>query len=247
MRQTRFIVPAFATVVQSALFIYFSACTREPVYIGSLDNDPVDTTGGGGTGIPCDPDSVYFNQQILPILTSNCAMSGCHDAASHEEGVVLDNYNNVRATGKIDLTTPTNSKLCKVLNKTDPEDRMPPAPMAALPIEQRALILKWIQQGALNLSCDSGCDTTNVAFTATVMPLITLKCKGCHSGSTPHGNVSLTNYNEVKATVIDGTLLGSIEYVSGYKPMPYPAGSNKMPNCEIRSIQIWVENGAPNN
>jgi hypothetical protein len=39
--------------------------------------------------------------------------------------------------------------LYKVLNDNDPEDRMPPAPMAALPTSQRALILKWIQQGAI--------------------------------------------------------------------------------------------------
>lgn len=244
MRYLSFIAPTFAVVGLSAFLFYVSSCQREPVYIGTLPEEPIDTSG---TGIPCDPDSVYFNQQVLPILTSNCAMSGCHDVQSHEEGVVLTNYTNTRATGGINLTNPANSKLYRVLNDTDPEERMPPAPRTALPPDQRALILQWIQQGALNLSCDAGCDTTNVTFTTTVMPLITLKCKGCHSGSTPQGNVSLTNYDQVKATVVDGTLLGSIEHISGYKPMPYPAGSAKMPDCEIRSIQIWVENGAPNN
>lgn len=242
MRHTRFL--ASATVILTALFVYFSACTREPVYIGSLPTEPIDTSG---TSIPCDPDSVYFNQQVLPILTSNCAMSGCHDVQSHEEGVILNNYTNTRNTGGINLTNPANSKIYKVLNISDPEERMPPAPASLLPVSERDLILKWIQQGALNKICNAGCDTTNVTFSGVIMPLISFKCEGCHSGSTPQGNVALTNYNQVKATVTDGTLLGSIEHISGYKPMPYPAGSYKMPDCEIRSIQIWVENGAPNN
>ena len=30
----------------------------------------------------CNPDSVYFNQRIMPILVSNCTMSGCHNGNS---------------------------------------------------------------------------------------------------------------------------------------------------------------------
>lgn len=230
-------------VVLLALLVYISACKREPVYIGSPSTPPEDTSG---YGIPCNPDSVYFNQQILPILTSNCAMPGCHDQQSHKEGVILDNYTNIRNTGKINLTSPANSKLYRVLNDSDPEDRMPPAPAAPLPLDQRALILKWIQQGALNLSCDPGCDTNNVTFSTGIMPLISLRCQGCHSGTNPSGGVSLTNYSQVKATVTSGTLVGSVNHKAGYKPMPYPAGSAKLPYCDIRKIQLWIDKGAPN-
>ncbi|HOY06238.1 MAG TPA: hypothetical protein PLO67_12600 [Saprospiraceae bacterium] len=255
MRQTGKFIFAFGTLLFIALLAYTSACKREPVYIGYIDPNPIDTTGGpGDTTIitppppvthPCDPDSVYFTQQILPILTSNCAMSGCHNAASHEEGVILDNYTNTRNTGKINLGSPSNSKLYRVLNQTN--ERMPPAPMAALPLDQRALILKWIQQGALNLTCDADCDTTNVTFTTSVMPIITLKCKGCHSGTNPSGNIALTNYTQVKATVTSGTLMGSILHQAGYVAMPQPIGSAQLPDCDISKLQIWIAAGAPNN
>lgn len=255
MRHTDKIIFSAAAFL-SALLLYTAACKRDPVYIGGVDPDPVDTTGGnngtGGNGgnqnlHPCDPDSVYFNTQILPILTSNCAMSGCHDAQSHKEGIVLDNYANTRNTGKINLTNPAGSKLYKVLNDSDPNDRMPPAPMSALPLDQRALILKWIQQGALNLSCDADCDTVDVRFSTTVMPLIGYNCQGCHSGTSPSGGVALTNYTQVKASASDGTLMGSITHQSGYQPMPYPLGNAKLSDCNIRAVQIWIDQGAPNN
>ncbi len=259
MQSSGKIIFAFGTFVLFALIAYTSSCRREPVYIGYEDPTPIDTTGNpiDTTGNPvdttpvvvthpCSPDSVYFEQDILPILTSNCAMSGCHDVLSHEDGVILDNYTNTRNTGKINLTNPSNSKLYRVLNQSG-GDRMPPPPRSALPADQRALILKWIQQGAQNLSCDSACDTTNVTFSTSVMPLITLKCKGCHSGTTPSGNVSLTNYTQVKATVTSGTLMGSILHQTGYSAMPQPVANGPLPDCDIRKLQIWIAAGALDN
>lgn len=244
--QLKKILSALGFAVLTAAVLYTPSCQREPVYIGDNAGYPIDTTGNGGNGIPCNPDSVYFNQQILPILTSNCAMSGCHDVASHEEGVILNNYQNVRNTGKISLSSPANSKLYKVLNDTDPEDRMPPAPMSALPVEQRALILKWIQQGAQNLSCEADCDTSNVKFSSSVLPIIESRCKGCHSGSSPQGGIALTNYTQVKATVNNGSLWGSITHDAGFTAMPYPAGNARIPECDIRKIRIWIDKGSPN-
>lgn len=230
----------------------FYSCDRDPVYIGELPDptdtipDPVDTTPVV-VEHPCDPDSVYFEQQVLPILSSNCAMSGCHDVQSHKEGVILTSYQYVLTTGDIRLSNPASSDIYKSLNDSDPEDRMPPAPAASLTAEQKALILKWIQQGAQDLSCDGACDTTNVTFSGVVKPLLDLKCLGCHGNNSPGGGIKLNSYNLVKASVDNGQLWGSINHESGYKAMPYPAGSNKMPQCELDAIRIWIEDGAPNN
>lgn len=226
-----------------AIVVATNACKHEP--FNPAEPNPVDPNGPNSSN-PCDPDSVYFSQQILPILTSNCAMPGCHDAASHEDGIVLDNYANVLSTGKIKINNPADSKIYKVLNDSDPNDRMPPAPMSALPLDQRQLILQWIQQGAQNLSCSADCDTTNVKFSTHVQPLINLKCKGCHGANNPSGGISLTTYNQVKTSVANGQLWGSINHASGYKPMPYPIGNAKMPDCDLRKVKIWMDNGAPN-
>jgi hypothetical protein len=76
------------------------ACKHEPSVPGGGDptdtiDNPIDTgnNGGGATScVPCDPDSVYFQNQILPILVSNCTESGCHNASDHKEGVILTSY-----------------------------------------------------------------------------------------------------------------------------------------------------------
>ena len=231
----------------TAIGLYTTACTREPVYIGEILVDPGDTIVNPPDPIlhPCDPDSVYFNTQLLPLLASNCALSGCHDVQSHEDGIILNNYANTRATGRISLTNPTSSKLYRVLTANG-GDKMPPPPMTPFTAEQRQLLLLWIQQGALNLSCDSECDTTDVKYSTHVWPLVNTSCRGCHSGNNPGGAVSLTNYTQVKASVTDGSLMGSIRHEVGYVPMPYPAGSNKLSDCQIRTLQIWIDKGAPN-
>lgn len=246
MKQIFFPATLLSAVLALSLHM---GCQREPVYYGILP-DPSDTTGNGGGGTmtqPCSPDSVYFEQQILPFLRSNCAQSGCHDAVSAEDEVVLDNYTNVRNTGGIKLNNPADSKLYKVLIDNDPDDRMPPAPAAPLSTDQRALILQWIQQGAQNLRCDAACDTSNVRFSTVIQPLLNAKCTGCHNAGNAGGGVNLASYAGVKTTVDNQTLWGAVNHQSGFKPMPYPAGGARLPNCEIDQIRIWIQDGAPNN
>src|SRR5687767_10619889 len=79
------------------------SCKHSPVIpVGGI---PIDTTTGGGTGgtgggggnagNPCHPDTIYFFKDVLPILVSNCAKSGCHDAVTHEEDLILTSYDQV--------------------------------------------------------------------------------------------------------------------------------------------------------
>ncbi len=89
------------------------------------------------------------------------------------------------------------------------------------------------------------CDTTNVTFTASVMPVISANCTGCHSGSAPAGNLSLTNYNDVVASLNSGRLMGSIRHDPGYSAMP--KGGNKLSNCDIAKITNWINQGFPDN
>ena len=63
--------------------------------------------------VNCSPDTVYFKQKILPLIVSNCAMSGCHDAISKRDGVILTDYTNIMREVKI--SNPTDSDLYKSL------------------------------------------------------------------------------------------------------------------------------------
>ena len=246
----------FLIIFPTLLLVVFLliACKEEYVYTGTLnpDNpkDTTSTTGGTGTGTgttvitkPCSPDSVYFEQSVLPILRSQCASPGCHDAASRKDGYILDTYANVIKTGNIRVNSPSSTKIYSVL-KASSGDRMPPPPQSALSSTDQALILKWIQQGAKNLTCDAACDTTQIAFKSNIQPILDAQCKGCHSGTSPSGKIALTTYAEIKKYVDSGSLLGSILHAKGYAAMPQ---GGKMAACEIAKVRNWIRKGALNN
>ena len=151
------------------------ACKHMPPLIPT---DPTNPPVGGG---PCDPDTVYFQNDILPIFQTNCAKSACHNAASHIEGIILTDYNNIVSTGEIVGGRPNSGKIYESIISSSSSDIMPPPPDAPLTADQIAKILKWINQGAKNNYCDAGCDTVNVKYSTQVKSLLSSKCTGCHN------------------------------------------------------------------
>jgi hypothetical protein len=225
------------------MLLALQACTHDPVM--EVVPDPVEEDM---SGTPCDPDLVYFERDILPVLRSNCAKSGCHDAASHQEGIVLDNFQNVMASGVIKPFDTNDSELYEVITETDPDKIMPEPPNQPLNANQIALIAKWIEQGAKALTCDDPegpCLTDNVSYSAFVAPLLSTNCVGCHSGGTPSGNIVLNSHSAVQTVALNGRLLGAITWASGFPQMPQ--GSAKLSECNIEKIKVWINNGAPNN
>jgi hypothetical protein len=228
----------------SLVALIVSSCKHEvPVPVVEDDDDGNGGGGGGNSNLPCDSDSVYFSMQILPILQSNCGMSGCHDAGTASDGVVLTSYASVMNSGIVTPFNISNSDLYEVLVETDPDKRMPPN--GPLPANQIQLIQAWIQQGALNKFCDGGCDTLNVTYSGTIRPLLQTKCQGCHQGSSGGGGVDLSTYTGVASAVFSGRLMGSVEHLSGFSPMP--KNGAKLPDCDLAKLRIWVNAGYPNN
>ena len=192
--------------------------------------------------------SFTSNEDILPILRSNCAKSTCHDVASHQEDIILDSYQNVMASDIVKPFDLGDSELFEVITETDPEKRMPEPPNESLSADQIALIAQWIQQGAKALTCDDPegpCITDNISYAAFVAPLLSANCVGCHSGGTPSGNIVLNSHSAVQTVALNGRLLGAITWASGYPQMPQ--GSAKLSACNIEKIKAWINNGAPNN
>jgi uncharacterized membrane protein len=229
--------------ISAIWLLSLSSCKHQP-WIPD-DITPIDTTG---TGNPCSPDSVYFSTQILPILQSNCAMSGCHDDASAQDGVVLTSYTNVMNTADVEPFDLNGSDLYEVITENNPNKIMPPPPNALLSAAQIALIAKWINQGAQDLTCDAntgGCNTANMSFNNDIKPIINDKCAGCHSGNNPSGGIDLSTHAGVSAVALSGQLYGSINWQTGFSSMPQ--GGSKLPQCEIDKIKSWVDAGAPNN
>lgn len=233
------IFPASALLFLFVLIFY--SCKHEPEAL-PVPSEPSDTLAAG---IPCNPDTAYFVNDVLPILISGCAMSGCHDAASASDGVVLTSYASVMNTADIRPGNPGDSDLYERITDDDLDDRMPPPPMAALSPEQIQTIRLWIAQGAKNNYCDNGCDTTAFTFNAGILPLINNNCKGCHSGAQPSGNIRLEDYATIRQAAINGSLYGAVSHQPGFSPMPQNAA--KLPDCNISQIRKWIENGTPNN
>ena len=232
--QRRFLFFLFVLAIAGAASI--QSCKHSPLDILVEDPiEPIDTTGD--TIIitsNCDPDTVYFENDIYPILISNCAISGCHDAETHEEGINLSTYAKVISSHIMKPSDPYDSEFYDVVTETG-YDLMPPPPMASLTDEEIAMIILWQEQGALDNSC-TDCDTS--AY-----------CTGCHDASSPSGGISLTAYlgtgsnDGIVDVAGDGRLLGSLNGEVGFVSMP-PGGS-MLPQCLIDQIRIWVDAGYP--
>ncbi|MBS1902483.1 MAG: hypothetical protein JSS75_02110 [Bacteroidetes bacterium] len=211
-----------------------------------------DTTGtGGGTNWgfdtslyvpshPCSSDSVYFTNDILPLIGSNCAMSGCHDGGQGEGRFALNSYPSIKAY--VRTSSPTTSKLYTVLSARG-EDAMPRngTPFTAA---QKAQVLKWIQQGAKNNSCDGNCDTV-ATYSQTIVPIMQNACLGCHAApATNGGGFVLETYSQLQVYVKNGKLMGDLTKAPGYNAMPQQGAISP---CDLNAFKIWAMHGAPNN
>ena len=220
--------------------LLLESCVHDPL-VAPADNEP-----GPVVEDNCDENVVYFENEILPLVISNCAQSGCHDAITAEDDLVLNSYSNSIKSGIVKAGNPGDSELYEKITETDPNDVMPPFPNDPLTAQQIGKIRTWIAQGALNNKCSNfACDTTNVTYSASILPLITNKCRGCHSGNAPSGNLDLTTHQTLQGVALNGRLLGSVTHASGFVPMP-PGGS-KLSDCETEMIRMWIDQNAPNN
>ncbi|NQV52934.1 MAG: hypothetical protein HQ500_07110 [Flavobacteriales bacterium] len=193
----------------------------------------------------CDPDTVYYEKDIQPILTTYC-VTGCHDEVTAEEGVVLTSYARMVATTEPRAGEPDESDIYEVLIITVPEVRMP-FEKPALSNENIALIRKWIEQGALNNTCNFdtvsiACGGIGISYSQDIKPILEGNgCVGCHSA----GTVILANFEGVSTVAANGRLFGAVTHDSSYLAMPQ--GGAQIDSCSIETIKAWIDQGSLNN
>lgn len=244
MKPSRFF---YSMILFGSLLI---ACQHEPLVSPNPPSSGNNNGGGGGGGIDststvsCSPDSVYFANDVMPILQSNCAFSGCHGGGSAQDGVNLESYGTIISTAGVISFNADRSDLIEVIIDSDPDDVMPPPPSAPLTAAQIQVLTDWINQGAQENSCTS-CDSTSFSFSMAVQPTIVSYCQGCHSGSNPSGGILLTNYQQIVDQSQSGALLGSITRASGYVPMPL--NQPALDPCLVDQIRRWIDAGMPDN
>jgi hypothetical protein len=206
-------------------------------------------SGGGGGNLKSCSDSIYFAQKVLPLITSNCAW--CHDGKSHGEEdnlFHLDSYETIRQY--VNPSDPLSSKLYTVLSQSG-EDLMPPPPNPTINNADKAMLLTWITEGAMNNSCTFGaCDTTgNITYTGQIAPILQHNCTGCHTPPYNQGGIDLTGYAQVKTLAETlrpnspgGTpvIIGVVKRMAGFKSMPT---SYTLDECSVRTLELWIAQG----
>ena len=92
-------------------------------------------------------DTVSFSKDLVPLFTTNCALSGCHATGGHAPNLMADKaYNSLIAGNYINVNDPESSILYERLT-----GKLSPAmPMGkdTNPSNINALVLAWIKQGA---------------------------------------------------------------------------------------------------
>ena len=217
---------------------------------------PVDTHTYHPPVVPPDTGKLWVNpyacytRDILPIFSSKCSMTGCHDAISKKSGLDMSGYAAMMAyindgSAGIVPYNPNASYIYQAIRPGSGEDPMPPQGKTQLTTAELDTISSWISRGAKDTICGETCDTTNVTFSGKVWPIIQNACTGCHSGTSPSSGISLTSFAEVNAIVTNGKLIKVIRR-SPMPTYPMPLGYT-LPHCKERTIEIWVNSGAPNN
>lgn len=230
-----------------ALFV-IPSCKHDLVYntlIDPIDTShiPIDTTHIDTMHCDtCAAGVISFTEDVLPILQSNCAQTGCHNAITHESNLNTSSYTSLM--GGSHKPTSLTGSFWEALTGAGGEPMPPAGPLSAA---QLLILQTWIQQGSHNTTCTHicACDTTNVSFASKIYPVVQTYCTGCHQTGAAQGGVNLIGYSNVITQVNNGLLMKSIKHESGTIAMPYNAA--KLNDCNISKFQAWVNAGAPNN
>jgi len=218
-------------------FAFFS-CTHPLPTIPDGNPGPSDTLI---VDEACDPNIVYFTNDVLPIFSSSCAMPECRSSTTREHDIDLSSYDALFTGGEEDLIVsgkPQKSEVYEVIL----DGEMPPSGYPDLTSTQMQKIYDWIDQGALNNECSS-CDTSAFKFAADINTIIEKNCVSCHNGPSGNKGVDLSSYTSIKVYSDNGLLKNSILAENGVAQMPT---TGRMPDCEVNKLLKWIEAGSPN-
>ncbi|RME13709.1 MAG: hypothetical protein D6799_07825 [Bacteroidetes bacterium] len=180
---------------------------------------------------------VCYDTDVQPILTNKCTMSGCHNSTDKAGKLDLSSYSAFQSSKEKD-------EILEAIN----EGKMPPSGYPPLTKEEKQILARWAGQnysrGDCTINQNTSCDTTNVTYTNTIKAIFDNNCIGCHNAYSPAGGYALDSYMGSKICAQSGRLMGSIQWLSGYSPMP--KGGNKLSDCNIKKIQKWINAGMPN-
>ena len=92
------------------------------------------------------------------------------------------------------------------------------------------------------------CDTMNVSYSETIVPIITTYCLGCHSNTSAPligDNNRLEDYSDLKDYIENGSFWGSLNGEPAYEQMPF--NGSKLDDCTLLKVKSWIDKGYPEN
>jgi len=163
----------------------------------------------------------------------------CHNSQNKKQsdGIYLDTYENLKAS--IHVFT-KNGVTINEMERVISKGRMPPKSHPALTAAQKAVFLKWIQQGMQNNSCEESAAvaSTELTYENNVAPILQKYCYGCHSGPQGAGGINLTDSFTVVALIKSDLLIKAITHAEGARPMP--SRDEKLSEADIATIKAWA-------
>jgi len=91
----------------------------------------------------------------------------------------------------------------------------------------------------------TACDSSGVTYSGKVLSIVQSNCYACHGSGNTLGNVNLDGHANLKLYAVNGKLSGVINHRTGFSPMPQ--GGNKLDDCDILTIEKWIDDGSPDN
>jgi hypothetical protein len=88
------------------------------------------------------------------------------------------------------------------------------------------------------------CTIDTLSFHEHIAPLISLNCMPCHNNAQASGGIVLETYADISGVATSGVLLGVVRHEPGFLQMP--KDRPKLKECEIRALEVWVNQGALN-
>lgn len=209
---------------------------------------PLDPIGGGGlscewTAVPstpanCDPGTIYFEQQVMPVIMRSCALPSPNNPELTCHNVTVDGDNDLNFTNFNNIVEESDD-IADVIADNDPDDHMPPPGEEQLTAQEIALIQQWISQGA-NLNSCLDCDTASYTYSGTIAPMVSLYCGGgCHAGATPSAALDLTNPIVLKDNAARAWLA-----ISGCTEPSMPPVGPSLSDCQLQQYYNWLLAGA---
>ena len=127
-----------------------TSCTSDSTFTGDDDIDmPPDTTiivepMDTIAGIVCNPDTIYFELEVLPIFVASCGQRDCHSAGRAYAGFKGKNYETIVETGGVVPYLPEEARVYRQITHVDDEERMPPSSYDRLSDRQgNFFLLSW--------------------------------------------------------------------------------------------------------